>query len=138
MDAGKIRKLAEISLSGSLPFPQIVDKLIEEGVEYYHVDYAALQIVFYGGEGAIVSSPLIIEGLPEAAKEFDRPALQAAILDSQRNNQKFRDFSRRAVKAGVQNYFAFLIGKRVTYFGRHGDHHVEWFPGAKPDAVEFS
>ena len=34
--------------------------------------------------------------------------------------------------AGVAGYFAFLRGQRVTYLGRQGDHHVEWFPGAKP------
>lgn len=34
--------------------------------------------------------------------------------------------------AGVQGYFAFLRGKRVTYIGRQGDQHTEWFPGAGP------
>ena len=34
--------------------------------------------------------------------------------------------------AGVQGYFAFLRGKRVTYWGRSGDQHTEWFPGAAP------
>ena len=32
----------------------------------------------------------------------------------------------------VQGYFAFLRGKRVTYWGRGGDQHTEWFPGAAP------
>lgn len=36
--------------------------------------------------------------------------------------------------AGVQGYFAFLRGKRVTYVGRQGDQHIEWFPGAGPEA----
>jgi hypothetical protein len=35
----------------------------------------------------------------------------------------------------VQGYFAFLSGKRVTYFGRQGDQHTEWFPGAARDFV---
>jgi hypothetical protein len=30
-----------------------------------------------------------------------------------------------------QHYFAFLRGKRVTYFGRQGEEHTEWFPGAR-------
>jgi hypothetical protein len=34
----------------------------------------------------------------------------------------------------VQGYFAFLRGKRVTYLGRNGDAHTEWFPGAQPIA----
>ncbi len=35
--------------------------------------------------------------------------------------------------AGVQGYIAFLRGKRVTYWGRTGDQHTEWFPGSVPD-----
>ena len=37
-----------------------------------------------------------------------------------------------AMAAGVQSYFAFLRGQRVTYLGRTGDQHTEWFPGAGP------
>jgi hypothetical protein len=46
----------------------------------------------------------------------------------------YREFTRRAMEAGVQGYFAFLTGKRATYLGRTGDQHVEWFPGAAPTA----
>jgi hypothetical protein len=34
---------------------------------------------------------------------------------------------------GVQGYTAFLRGQCVTYWGRTGDQHTEWFPGARPD-----
>lgn len=69
---------------------------------------------------------------PAIAAEFDRAALKAAIVDSQQHDQKFRDFCERAVRAGVQGYFAYLRGLRVTYSGRQGDAHTEWFPGAGP------
>jgi hypothetical protein len=36
------------------------------------------------------------------------------------------------MEAGVQGYIAFLRGQRVTYWGRNGDQHTEWFPGAEP------
>lgn len=114
-----------------MPFPEIVGKLIAEGVEYYHVDYASLQFHFYGAEGGVVVVPMLLEALQPIAPVFDKAALQAAIVDSQQNGQKFKDFSRRAMDAGVAGYFAFLSGKRVTYLGRQGDQHVEWFPGAK-------
>ena len=52
------------------------------------------------------------------------------IGDSQRNGQNYRDFTHRAMAAGVQGYYAFLRGRRVTYLGRQGDQHTEWFPGA--------
>ena len=34
-----IQALSTATLDGSMPFPEIVGKLIEQGVEYYHVDY---------------------------------------------------------------------------------------------------
>jgi uncharacterized protein YbcV (DUF1398 family) len=61
-------------------------------------------------------------------------ALRDAIRDSQQRGQHFRDFTALAMRAGVQGYYAFLRGKRVTYLGRAGDQHTEWFPGAAPQS----
>jgi uncharacterized protein YbcV (DUF1398 family) len=60
-------------------------------------------------------------------------ALRANILDSQRHNQPYREFTRRAMAGGVQGYIAFLHGQRVTYWGRTGDQHTEWFPGVRAE-----
>jgi uncharacterized protein YbcV (DUF1398 family) len=132
MNATKIYQMALASLAGTLPFPEIVGSLLAEGVEYYHVDYVKLQFSFYGAEGGVVVAPLPIDQLPAIATEFSVDALRDAIVDSQRHGQKFPRFCARAMEAGVQGYYAFLRGKRVTYFGRTGDQHVEWFPGAQP------
>lgn len=131
MNADAVSSLAKATLDGSMPFPQIVGKLIANGVEYYHVDYATNSFTFYSAAGAAVTAPLPIEGLPLISENFDAAALKAAILDSQQHGQKFRAFCERAIRAGVQGYFAFLRGQRVTYLGRQGNQHVEWFPGAK-------
>ena len=135
MNANQIAELAKATLNGSMPFPEIVGKLIANGVEYYHVDYALGAFSFYGATGAVVTTPLLFEGLSPISEHFDAAALKAAILDSQQHGQEFRAFCERAVKAGVQGYFAFLRGKRVTYLGRQGDQHTEWFPGARPSDV---
>jgi uncharacterized protein YbcV (DUF1398 family) len=132
MNADTVHEMARATLSGRLPFPDIVARLIAEGVEYYRIDYVARQMSFYSGAGSIVTAPLSFEDLPAVAVDFDTTALRQAIVDSQRHGQDFRRFSHRAVQAGVQGYYAFLRGKRVTYLGRQGDQHVEWFPGAKP------
>lgn len=136
MDADEIRALAAATREGSMPFPQIVGRLIDNGVEYYHVDFAQRMFTFYGATATVIDAPLEIEGLPAIAGDFDAGALKAAILDSQRNGQKFPVFCQRAVQAGVQGYLAFLRGQRVTYLGRQGDQHVEWFPGAKPSDAQ--
>jgi len=132
MDAKLIAEAARATLDGTVSFPEVVAKLLAAGVEYYHVDYAGMRKTFYGPGGEAVVTPVAFEGMPAIAAEFDAAALRAAILDSQQRGQAYRDFSRRAMAAGVQGYFAFLRGRRVTYLGRAGDQHTEWFPGAGP------
>lgn len=133
MDTHLIQETALKTLAGTISFPEVVGNLLHAGVEYYQVDYVGLRTTFYGPGGAVVTTPLTFEGLPPVADDFDGAAVRAAILDSQRNGQKFREFSRRVMAAGVQGYFAFLRGQRVMYLGRQGDQHIEWFPGAKPE-----
>jgi uncharacterized protein YbcV (DUF1398 family) len=128
MDTLAITSAARATLAGTLPFPAIVANLIAAGVEYYHVDYVGLTKQFYDGAGARVITPIPLDDLPAVATELDVTALKAAILDSQTKGQTWPDFSRRAMAAGVQCYFAFLRGQRVTYLGRTGDLHTEWFP----------
>ncbi len=130
-----VAEAARATLDGSIPFPEVVRRLLETGVEYYHVDYVALQKTYYSASGGIVKTPINYEGLPAVSADFDADALRAAILDSQQNGQHYRDFTTRAMNAGVQGYIAFLRGQRVTYWGRNGDQHIEWFPGAKPPSA---
>lgn len=132
MKSEVVAEAARATLDGSIPFPEVVRRLIETGVEYYHVDYVALQKTYYSASGEIIKTPINYEGLPSVAADFDSDALRAAILDSQQNGQHYRDFTKRAMNAGVQGYIAFLRGKRVTYWGRGGDNHTEWFPGVNP------
>jgi uncharacterized protein YbcV (DUF1398 family) len=132
MNTEIVAEVARATLSGSIPFPEVVRRLIETGVEYYHVDYVTLRKTFYSAAGDVVTTPINYEGLPPVAADFDAAELRAAILDSQRHGQHYRDFTRRAMEAGVQGYIAFLRGQRVTYWGRSGDQHTEWFPGAGP------
>jgi uncharacterized protein YbcV (DUF1398 family) len=133
MNAETILQASRDSLAGTAPFPTIVERLVAAGVEYYHVDYVRMCTTFYGGDGEAVVSPITYEEMPRVAAEFNVVELRNAIRDSQQNGQKFREFTRRAMSAGVQGYFAFLWGRRVTYWGRTGDQHTEWFPGTGPE-----
>jgi uncharacterized protein YbcV (DUF1398 family) len=132
MNTEVVARTARETLAGAISFPEVVHQLLATGVEYYHVDYVALRKTFYSADGDTVVTPISYEGLPPVAQDFDAGKLRSAILDSQRHGQKYRDFTRRAMEAGVQGYFAFLQGQRVTYWGRRGDQHTEWFPGAGP------
>jgi uncharacterized protein YbcV (DUF1398 family) len=132
MNTKIITETARKTLDGTISFPEVVRQLLAVGVQYYHVDYVGMRKTFYSVDGDIVVTPINYEGLPPVAPDFDAAALRADILDSQRNNQPYRDFTRRAMAAGVQGYFTFLHGKRVAYFGRQGDQHTEWFPSSAP------
>jgi uncharacterized protein YbcV (DUF1398 family) len=132
MDTTAIYDAAQATLTGAMAFPDIVAKLVAAGVEYYHVDYTGKCKHFHDGTGAFVTTSIAFEHLPIVAAELDVEALRANIRDSQQNGQSYRDFTIRAMGVGVQAYYAFLRGRRVTYLGRAGDQHTEWFPGAHP------
>jgi uncharacterized protein YbcV (DUF1398 family) len=130
MNSNIVIETARKTLGGEMSFPEVVSRLAAAGVDYYHVDYVGKKKVFYGTDDSMVVTHIDYQGLPRVAADFSVQTIKAVILDSQRNGQAYRDFTRRAMAAGVQGYFAFLRGKRVTYFGRQGDQHTEWFPGA--------
>ena len=90
MDAEAVTSLAKATLEGSLPFSEIVGELIAQGVEYYHVDYAARTFTFYSATGAAITAPLLFEGLPSISSDWNATALKEAIIDSQQNGQKFQ------------------------------------------------
>jgi len=135
MNAAITTEVSRATHAGTISFPQVVAQLLAAGVESYHVDYVALRKTFYSAAGDVAVAPITFENLPPVAPEFNTAALKEAILDSQLRGQKWRDFSRRAMLAGVASYAAFLRGQRVTYWGRTGDQHTEWFPGAAPKSA---
>jgi uncharacterized protein YbcV (DUF1398 family) len=136
MNVEIIFEVCHATLGGTMSFPDAVGKLMGAGVEYYHVDYVRLRKTCYSAEGRTVTVPIAFDGLPPVAPELDAAALRANILDSQQKNQPYREFTRRAMAGGVQGYIAFLRGKRVMYWGRNGEQHVEWFPGTLPSATK--
>jgi uncharacterized protein YbcV (DUF1398 family) len=52
----------------------------------------------------------------------------AAIRGAQADTVRYPEFVKRSTAAGVIGYWAFLTGKRVIYFGRKGEQHIEEFP----------
>ena len=136
MNHSSIEQLSAATLNGTMPFPEIVGKLIEQGVEYYQVDYVAKRKVFYNAQGAWIETAITYTDLPAVADNLDQAALVANIRDSQQKHQPYHSFTQRAMQAGVQAYIAFLRGQRVTYWGRDGEQHTEWFPGAEPKHLE--
>jgi uncharacterized protein YbcV (DUF1398 family) len=122
-----IQQLAIATQQGRMTFPQVVKGLLEIGVESYLVDFAAKQKTHYLADGTTHPVPMILEPGPIAA-EFNNADLVAAIRDAQTDTVRYPEFVKRSTSAGVIGYWAFLTGKRVIYFGRKGEQHIEEFP----------
>lgn len=130
MNAKLMEEITHSTLKGEIPFAAAVGKLIAEGVESYHVDFIRNETTYYmpNGENHVV--PLSLpHRLP--ADQFNQEGIQTAIKESQKGELKFADFIPRALLAGVPCYTVYIAGKKVIYFGRYGDLHIELFPQAK-------
>ena len=51
MESKIVAEAARATLDGRIPFPEVVRRLLETGVEYYRVDYVELQKTFYSQVG---------------------------------------------------------------------------------------
>ena len=120
---------AQGALSGEIAFPDIVGRLAQIGVERYHADYSRREITYYLADG---DSLVVATSHPSHATsaEFSAPAVAAAVRQSQRNEHTYLDFIRKTMAAGCVGYFVQITGRRVIYFGRRGESHVEHFPSA--------
>jgi uncharacterized protein YbcV (DUF1398 family) len=122
-----IHACAAGSLSGSLTFPQIVERLMAIGVERYHADYSRQEITCYlpDGDSLVVPSP---HPHHPTGAEFSASTVEAAVRQSQRNEHSYPDFVRKTMAAGCVGYFVQITGRQAIYFGRKGESHVERFP----------
>ena len=125
-----IHELASATQQGKLTFPEVVKGLLEVGVESYLVDFASRQKTHYLADGTTYGVPMILDPGPIAA-EFCTADLVAAIRGAQTDTVRYPEFVRRSTAAGVIGYWAFLTGRKVLYFGRKGEQHIEEFPRPK-------
>jgi uncharacterized protein YbcV (DUF1398 family) len=113
-------------------FSEVVMKLMQAGVERYHCDLVRGEKTYYlpNGESAVVAGEAV--GVA-AAGEFSVAAVDAAVRAIQAGKIAYRTFCTRVAEAGCVGYHVSLVGRRAVYYGRTGDSHVEWFPGAKQE-----
>jgi len=124
-----IQKIAEGALTGELTFSEIVGQLTEIGIERYHADYSRQEITYYlpDGDSLVVATPHPSHPTPT---EFSASDVEDSVRQSQRNEHTYLDFIRKTMSAGCVGYFVQITGRRVIYFGRNGESHVEHFPPA--------
>jgi uncharacterized protein YbcV (DUF1398 family) len=66
--------------------------------------------------------------LNSVASDFSLAGIIAAIRGVQTDAIRYPEFMKQATAAGVIAYWAFLAGRKVIYFGRKGEAHIEEFP----------
>lgn len=133
MDAERIA-LAETCLTaahdGSLGFPEIVGRLMGAGFDGYTVDYRRNCQTFYLPDGDSVTLDMPQPRAPTALG-FNGETVAALVRWAQAGpaDYSYTAFSTRAKAAGCAGYHVSFPGRRVLYFGRTAETHVEHFPG---------
>jgi len=131
MNTEAMHKALEGSQAGKLTFPEVVGMLSTAGVESYFADLVRGEETFYTVDGETHRERMTLPST-KAAGDFSQTGLVAAIRAVQADQIRYPDFVNRAMAAGTVAYWAFLTGKKVVYFGRKGEFHVEEFPRSKP------
>ena len=123
-----------LSDKGRISFGEVVGRLAGAGVERYHADLAAAGKTYYLPDGSAerVHGTALAR---EPAELFSAADVEAAIRAIQAGAIKYREFCERIASAGCVGYLVSIVGKRAVYYGRSGDLHVEWFPGAQPSGA---
>ncbi len=126
-------KVAETCLRGaednSLTFPEIVGVPMNAGFESNAVDFRRATATYYLPDGASV---VLSTHRPETsvALAFDARTIQAAIKEAQQlvPGYTYMGFCKKVTAAGCAGYIVSFPGRRVVYFGRTAETHVEQFP----------
>lgn len=132
MDAERV-SIAETCLTaahdGSLSFPEIVGRLTAAGFEGYTVDYRRNEQTYYLPDGDSVQLAMPAHDGPIGA-DFDANEIERLVRWAQSGaaGYSYQGFSRQAKAAGCAGYLVSFLGRRVVYFGRTAETHVELFP----------
>jgi uncharacterized protein YbcV (DUF1398 family) len=124
-----VREMTEASDEERVLFPEVVSALMKAGIERYHADLVCSTKTYYMPDGSFETMPCHSTGMP--APSFSAAGVEAAVRAIQAGEIQYREFCRRIAIAGCVGYFVTLAGHRAIYYGRTGDSHTEWFPGAR-------
>lgn len=132
MDAQRVA-IAQQCLNGAydktLSFPDIVGMLIAAGFEGYTVDYRRNTTTYYLSDG----DNIVLDNRPSdeaVGSQFDQRAVADQIKWAQANPPEYTyaAFCKNVKAFGCAGYMVSFPGRRVFYFGRTAETHVEHFP----------
>lgn len=115
------------SENGSLNFGQVLRRLAEAGVEGYYADFRRSTKTYYLPEGESIEVAATDPDV-RIAPALDAARVEAAVRQSQAGAHTYQAFCEKVMAAGCSGYLVSLLGRRVVYFGRTAETHVEHFP----------
>jgi uncharacterized protein YbcV (DUF1398 family) len=115
-----------------MTFPQSVAKLMQAGFDGYLVDLRRGARTFYVPDSESLDLSTV-KTTQDVASRFDAESIRAAIREAQAlaPGYTYRGFCAKVAAAGCAGYLVSFPGRRVLYFGRTGETHVEHFPGTQ-------
>lgn len=110
-------------------FPEVVEILTAAGFEGYAMDFRRRSATYYRNDGEAVVLPLRHSARP-VAPAFDDAVVREAIgeAQSQAPGYSYAGFCEKVIGAGCAGYLVSFSGRRVVYYGRTAECHVEHFP----------
>lgn len=126
MDRQVMRDITNRSLQGTITFDEIVMKLLAIGVESYLVDLVRMEKIYYMRNGQSHHEIFDYKG-PKIAQDFLSSDVVKAIRASQNREINYVEFLNLVSRAGTTQYIVFIAGRKVIYYGRNGDFHIENF-----------
>jgi uncharacterized protein YbcV (DUF1398 family) len=115
------------SYEGTAGFPAILAALKQAGFEGYLVDYRKGSTTYYLPDGDHLE--IACPATPGAvAASFRADVIEANVRRSQANGHTYREFCEKVKEGGCAGYLVTLLGRRVVYYGRTGECHVEVMP----------
>jgi uncharacterized protein YbcV (DUF1398 family) len=112
-----------------MDFPSIVRALMGAGFEGYDVDYRRGTSTYFLASGESVQLTLPTSDTKVVA-EFRAGDVERAVREAQTKapGYTYAGFGAKVKAAGCAGYMVSFLGKRVVYFGRTAETHVERFP----------
>lgn len=123
------RECIQAAYAGTLDFPSIVRKLIAAGFEGYDVDFRRHRCTYFLADGQCIELPLPASS-ERIAATFDASSVERAVREAQSKapGYTYAGFCTQVMAAGCAGYMVSFLGRRVVYFGRTAEVHVEHFP----------
>lgn len=125
------RRCLDGAYDNTISFPESLRELAEAGFEGYHVDYRLNTRTCYlrNGETLVLANP---RDHGTVGAQFNQPEIVAAVKWAQRSppDYSYVAFNESVTANGCAGYIVSLLGRRVLYFGRTAETHVEHFPAS--------